>query len=542
LKILVADDNVVIRRMVAETVRRWGYEIVLAEDGDRAWAALQSDGAPQLAILDWEMPGLTGIDICRRLRVQLSERYVYVIILTARDTLDDLAQCVEAGADDYLTKPLDAPRLKMSVTTGIRMLNLQTNLMESANKHRMAEEELGKLRNREVQSGARIQQTLLLEPPPSEIEGAQIAAITSPSQMIDGDFYDFFVYDNNKFDVLVGDVMGKGISGALIGAAVKSHVPRALSKLIYANHGELPEPETIVDAVHQEVTKELIDLETFVTLCYTRFDREKMTVKIVDCGHMATIHWKRKTDTTSFLRGENFPLGFSEIETYRQIEEPYDPGDIFFYYSDGVTEAQSRFGEMFGPERLSELIRRSGRIEPQKLVERVKAAVVAFTRSEQFADDLTCVAVKIDEAPTVAPIKRREASMPNKLNQLEHIRKFVTEMLDQAEGEVLSEEETYQLQLAVTEAASNVVRHALSDMPDEYITVSADLFEDGIIVRLSHFGKEFDPDTAPPPVFDGTREGGFGVYMIKQCVDDVQYMRSPDGRNTIRMVKRSSKR
>jgi sigma-B regulation protein RsbU (phosphoserine phosphatase) len=298
----------------------------------------------------------------------------------------------------------------------------------------------------------------------------------------------------------------------------------------------------IVSEVHNEVTKELIDLESFVTLCYTRYDQKKMVVKIVDCGHMATIHWRRHPDSTTFVRGENFPLGFTEYEEYKQIEEPYQPGDLFFYYSDGVTEAQSRFGEMFGAERLSELIRRSGRIEPQKLVERVKAAVVAFTRSEKFADDLTCVAVKIDEMPLTAPIDRREIDVPNHLGQLEHIRKFVTETLSVSPEKILDEEEVYQLMLAVTEAASNVIRHALGDNPNAMISVSTDLFPDRIIVRLSHFGKDFDPDTAPPPVFDGTREGGFGVYMIRQCVDDVQYQHNPDGKNTIRMVKRSSKR
>ncbi|HEY3330051.1 MAG TPA: SpoIIE family protein phosphatase [Capsulimonadaceae bacterium] len=541
MKILVADDDAITRRMVEGILRKWGYDVVIAEDGDTAWEALQGEDAPQMAILDWQMPGMDGVEICRRLRAQTERPYIYVVVLTSRDTSQDLAQGAEAGADDYLVKPFDPPRLRMRVRAGLRILELQTELIQSLENYRRADAELEQARIREVQTGARIQQTLLLGQPPPGLLGAKIAAVTSPSQMIDGDFYDFFVHNENCFDVIVGDVMGKGIPGALIGAAVKSHLQRALGQLIYSDAGSLPEPQSIIEVLHKGVTKELISLETFATLCYARFDRAKMKVTIVDCGHTSTIHWQRSQDKTRLLQGDNVPLGFSEREVYKQIELYYEPGDLFFFYSDGVTEAHNDTGDMFGCDRLRELIRRGGLIDPMKLIERVRAAVIAYTRSETFADDLTCVAVKMDEVPTADPLARNEMVVPSELNQLERIRSFVSEAIDSPIGATLDEDGHYQLLLAVNEAASNIMRHAHGGRLGEVIIVASDLFDDRIVIRLSHYGASFDPDKAPPPSFDGTREGGFGVYMIAQCVDEVQYLGDPDGKNTVRMVKRGSK-
>lgn len=521
--------------MVQSYLQKWGYEVVVAEDGDHAWKVLQREDAPQVAILDWQMPGMDGVEVCRRLRGQSDRPYTYIVVLTSRDTSQDLSEGAEAGADDYLVKPFDPPRLKMRVRAGQRIL-------ESVERARRAESELEQARVREVQTGARIQQTLLLGQPPAGLVGARIAAVTSPSQMIDGDFYDFFVHNENCFDVIVGDVMGKGIPGALVGAAVKSHLQRALSQLIYSDRGLLPEPEDIIAVVHEDVTKELINLETFATLCYARFDRSKMKVTLVDCGHTATIHWQPGRDATRLLQGDNVPLGFSVAERYKQIEQDFEPGDLFFFYSDGVTEAQPSYGDMFGVDRLRELIRRGGQIDPARLIERVRAAVIAFTHSETFADDLTCVAVKVDEAPVGAPLIHSEILVPSELGQLQAIRSFVSDNIDRAEGANLDDDDHYQLLLAVNEAASNIVRHAYNGRPGDSITVSSDLYPDRIVIRLSHYGSSFDPSAARPPSFDGSREGGFGVYMIEQCVDEVQYLSAPDGKNTIQLVKRESTR
>jgi sigma-B regulation protein RsbU (phosphoserine phosphatase) len=123
-----------------------------------------------------------------------------------------------------------------------------------------------------------------------------VAALTIPSQRIDGDFYVFLRHSNESLDVIVGDVMGKGVPAALLGAATKSHFLRALSDLmVLAKDRKLPEPKEIVMLAHAELVRHLIDLDSFVTLCYARFDMGRRSLDLVDCGHTGVVHLHGKT-------------------------------------------------------------------------------------------------------------------------------------------------------------------------------------------------------------------------------------------------------
>lgn len=124
MKILIADDESISRRLLAATLSRLGHEAVATEDGSQAWAELERPDSPQLAILDWNMPGLDGLEICRRLRLRKG-RYTYVILVTARSGSGHLVEGLEAGADDFIAKPFDAAELSARVRAGARIVELQ---------------------------------------------------------------------------------------------------------------------------------------------------------------------------------------------------------------------------------------------------------------------------------------------------------------------------------------------------------------------------------------------------------------------------------
>ena len=130
MKILIAEDESVSRRMLEATVSKWGYEVSLACDGNEAWAQLQQPASPPLLILDWQMPGIDGIDLCRRIREHKGLSSLYVILLTSRDTKKDLVHGLEAGADDYVTKPFDPEELRARLHVGTRVIGLQHALAE----------------------------------------------------------------------------------------------------------------------------------------------------------------------------------------------------------------------------------------------------------------------------------------------------------------------------------------------------------------------------------------------------------------------------
>ena len=128
MRILIAEDDSASRALVERFLLRWGHEVVVATDGDEAWAVLQQDDPPELALLDWMMPGMDGIDVCRRARADERLRSLYIIMLTARTDREDLVHGLEAGADDYVTKPCEAGALRARLGVGVRVVALQREL------------------------------------------------------------------------------------------------------------------------------------------------------------------------------------------------------------------------------------------------------------------------------------------------------------------------------------------------------------------------------------------------------------------------------
>jgi diguanylate cyclase (GGDEF)-like protein len=118
------------RRILTNWLQKWGYQVIPAEDGASAWSTLQSEDAPQMAILDWMMPGMDGIELCRRVRSE-GGRYRYLLLLTAKDDKQDVVTGLNAGADDYLTKPFEVEELRARVRAGKRILELQEALLQA---------------------------------------------------------------------------------------------------------------------------------------------------------------------------------------------------------------------------------------------------------------------------------------------------------------------------------------------------------------------------------------------------------------------------
>ena len=131
MKVLVADDEAVSRRMLESLLSRWGYEVVAAKDGAEALEVLTSPDSPQMAVLDWVMPGVSGPQICREIRRAKVEPYTYVLLCTVKRKQEDIVEGLEAGADDYITKPFDPAELRVRLRTGQRILYLQDQLISA---------------------------------------------------------------------------------------------------------------------------------------------------------------------------------------------------------------------------------------------------------------------------------------------------------------------------------------------------------------------------------------------------------------------------
>jgi phosphoserine phosphatase RsbU/P len=288
-------------------------------------------------------------------------------------------------------------------------------------------------------------------------------------------------------------------------------------------------------SAHAQLVRHLIDLDSFVTLCYARLDVNRRILDLVDCGHTGIVQWHAKTGACEMLHGDNLPLGVQEGEIYDQISIPFEPGDSLFFYSDGITETRNPAGDFFGEDRLRAYIKVNGHLEPAALVEGIRKAVFTFSESARLSDDLTSVAIKVEERQ--APLMRQEIDFQSDLKELRRTREFVRTFCSNLPGGRLDEESIAALELAVNEAASNIMKHAYHGRSDQWIHLEGEAFPGCVSIRLHHLGDPFDPSAAPSPALDGSRESGYGAYIISRSVDQVRYYRDERGRNCVALVK-----
>jgi len=194
VKILVADDSEMTRMILQGRLTQWGYKIVNASDGQEAWDILQRKNRPRIILLDWMMPNMNGIELCKRVRQKIKEPYIYIILLTAKKGKGHLIEGMEAGADDFISKPFDPHVLKVRLRAGTRITKLQDELIAAREELRIqaTHDSLTQLFNRSA-----LMNMMTRELSRSQRDGSSVGIL-----MVD---IDYFKSINDSYGHLVGD-------------------------------------------------------------------------------------------------------------------------------------------------------------------------------------------------------------------------------------------------------------------------------------------------------------------------------------------------
>jgi len=544
MSILIVDDSFFNRKLVESLLKKAGYEDILhAASAAEAYQLLekqQINKAIDIILLDIMMPEVDGLEACEHIKKMSSCADIPIIMVTAVNESQSLQTAFDAGAMDYITKPVNPTVLRARVRSAL-------TLKKEMDRRKAREQDL-------IEIGAKIQQTLLLGKLPESFPDLEIAAFTQASQRVDGDFYDFIFYQNTCLDVFLGDVMGKGVPAALIGAATKANFYRAITKLIYQNETkQIPQVEQIVQYVHQMMSNELIELEKFVTLCYVRYHSSDKSVDLVDCGHTQTIHYHSLTNNCSLIKGDNTPLGFIADENYQQLKFNLDPGDILFLYSDGFTEACRPDGTFFGENRLIECIRQYCKEDPDTIVKHIQNEIFNFARTDRLGDDLTCVVLKRkQENMAFIPCEIHHffennksctsIKIKSKLNELQRVRNFVIDYCHSIDLGLDPKTFVWQLETVIVELISNVIKYAYLNESHHDIVICTDADDNQVRLIVNHWGKPFpNPPTSPTPPEDEYPEGGYGLFIIDNYIDQCVYSEKDDKKNSIMLIKKITK-
>ncbi|WP_297573700.1 SpoIIE family protein phosphatase [uncultured Deefgea sp.] len=370
-------------------------------------------------------------------------------------------------------------------------------------------------RERELKMGHDIQQTLLFGTP-LKVPGVEISAFTQPSQGIDGDFFDFFPIEPNCFDVLTGDVMGKGVAAAMLGAGLKNQYIRIMAELLgpALQLGQRPAIEMIINQLNSRLTPELQRLESFVTLAFARIDLDANLFNYISAGHPEGLLLHTDGSIT-MLSGKNLPIGIESKEHYESATYPFLAGDLLLLYSDGLTEARNKKQEFMGIQPILDLVSQlyAAQIPPAIILQRLRQIVEQYEGTLQRSDDFTAISLY---RHTTTALHYQE--FPRKMQILSQLRQWIRERTD------LSPVLHDQLTLAAVEVATNIIRHVAAPLADTPFVVH--LLSTATVVTLSFYyvGDAFDSTQSLPPDFSGHKEGGFGLYIIQNCVDHVEYL------------------
>ncbi len=373
-----------------------------------------------------------------------------------------------------------------------------------------------------------IQRYLLLNEEPLPVDGMVSKIITIPSRTIDGDFFDVYPFES-FFDILVGDVMGKGLPAAFIGAGTKSNFLRALASLGPQRGDGTPPPlEDILSYVNKRMANHLIDLNSFFTVQYIRFALSTGFMEFIDCGHMPIFIW----DGSQCWRykGLNLPIGFVEEQEFRSLRIPLKPGNMVILYSDGVTEAKSPEGHLFGEERLMSSIRSLGDRAPSAFIDALMLEIDEFSCGNQPNDDVTVAVFQINQdAPIDEPLHRGIYSMVADFASLEEVRSAVEDLLQVYDEEDLDDAAKGLVVLAANEAAANVIEHGLGRDATRTFTLELEARKSWFSLVFTYQGESFDWSQERDHPAALLEERGYGLFIIREAMKSFAVAQSDRG-------------
>ncbi|MBI9086122.1 MAG: SpoIIE family protein phosphatase [Desulfobacterales bacterium] len=382
VSILFVDDEPYMLSSLRRFLRKEPYQSLFADSGRQALDILATQPI-DIIVSDLRMPEMDGLSLLKR--VKSDHPGVLRLILSATRDMEHTIAAINTGeVYRFMGKPLDPEVFKRVLRDTV-----DHHLLIAGRRETMAE----------------IEKRLLQSCPPRDLYGADIAALMIPSGQLNGDFADYFVYSPQQVDILVGDVMGKGVQSALVAAAIKHQFAKSLAVFDCHVTPRMSCPHLshdnahfakVVSGVQAACIEDLLELEMFCTLDFARLDLLTGRLHLFDLGHCPVIHFHAETGDFTLLKSNNMALGMVKEPEYHAVTASVNPGDALLFHTDGVTETQSVAGEMFGVERLAEKVRANHHLPAAQLIETIRTEVAVFSGRGRFDDDFTCIAVRIE--------------------------------------------------------------------------------------------------------------------------------------------------
>ena len=378
-QILVVDDDAISRKILVQLLASAGYECRECDDGTKALELIYAN-QPSLLLLDFDMPGLDGADVLKRLRSDNNPAVAQIpaIMLTGHGSEESEVRCLQAGADDFVTKPINAAVLRARIETQLRLRSMRRQLERQNDEL----EEWRYSLERDLAAARLTQQSLIPQKPPN-LPGWEVAACYRPVIQVGGDIYGWLRMKDGRMLFWIADGTGHGAAAALL---------TTLAKLLF-HHGSVENdtPARVMEAVNNDF-RSIFGARSFMTAMCIALDPLTGRASVVGAGHPPLLMARRSGGTES-IASIAPPLGLIEHPRFTETIVDLNLGDAFLLYTDGLFGAAKGDRVRLTPEQLAKMLNHSA-TSADALLRGILNQAAPDNGKDTLPDDLAALAVR----------------------------------------------------------------------------------------------------------------------------------------------------
>lgn len=377
-------------------LEKWGFSVQEAASAQEALDKAR-ENMPDMLISDWMMPGMTGLDLCTKLRELAHAKYCYFILVTSKSEKGAIAQGLEDGADDFLTKPVNASELHARIAAGERILAMQSELQT---KNRMISDTLAELQtvynaiDSDLIEAKKLQQSLIRDRH-RDFGSAQISLMLRSSGHVGGDLVGYFPAGQDQIGIYGIDVSGHGISSALMTARLAGYLSSAepeqnIALLRSEDNTIHPRPPNDVLAHLNAVVLEEMDTELYFTMALAVLNTKSGELKFAQGGHPHPIV-QRENGKVEFHGSGGLPLGLLPHSQYDVCHIKLKHGDTFYILSDGISECPNTSGDLLDDTGTEKILTSISTAKGLDKLDLMVWKLTDYAGTTEFPDDVSAV-------------------------------------------------------------------------------------------------------------------------------------------------------
>ena len=420
MNILVAEDDPIAQEMIRAFLEELDFDVTVADSGNEAWR-LFCDSPTRMVITDWQMPGMTGLELCRRIREEYSGSYTYVVMLTANThDISGLA----AGADDFVTKPFDPEELRFRLKSGQRVLQLEDRLEDQIRQLNESQSELNethKLLRNELNAAADLQRSLLPKELPNS-DDLDFSWYFEPSEHLGGDTFNVYKLADKRYAIAVADVCGHGIKPALLAVTLQHvlnpryrHTPLMWSDFATDPTHLVAPPTEVLARLNQQFPMTMENSQYF-TMFYGVIESDTGKLSYSTAGHPPPMVLPAEGPAYQ-LPGSGVPIGFHDDAEFDPEATVINPGDRLLLFSDGLIETKNAANELVTTHRVLSWLDEARTLDTDSIVQLLGQNIRAWAGDARPDDDVSILMVDYtgqSESPVVE-VHQSSGSRPDQI-------------------------------------------------------------------------------------------------------------------------------